>query len=163
MTSSAGVNTESQRAVKDALNPGHFLPAGVPAPALPHYIDWCLERRGWVRTKFVCRADEGATCRLECAEHCGAESYPCGTEDDPHVLIDSGFCNVVQFLEEDPLDAYDGGPDMFSRSPIVVTWNGDYYSWHIAPQADPLSLPADVLAELAVITWLRARGWRVEP
>lgn len=122
----------------------------------PHHIeivDGCVQ--------FRCDAPEGSVCRLECAEFCGSEEWPCygwdPETDEPiqraHDMIDSGECHVVLFLSEsagDPWESYEGPePEILGEQtlpgPIEVAWRGAYYSWKYAePTASECKARDDV-------------------
>jgi hypothetical protein len=110
---------------------GRVLSAEAVAMTMPlHHVEWPEDGN----PTFTCDAPVGSPCRLECAENCGAEEWPCNTWDEDadepgraHDMTDAGECHVVLFLDNDDhsdQDRYSG--------PITVEWAGDYYEWEKA-------------------------------
>lgn len=85
---------------------------------------------------FACHSEPGARCRLECSEHCEAESWPCYSydpdtgKDREHAMVDSGRCLILDF---DALDQCGpSGPVVLGPDTTVeFEWNGDYYEWDV--------------------------------
>ena len=102
----------------------------------------------------VCHEPYGANCRLVCAEGCegrpaftraGGEAFHTayryrhdGLPIERHRMVDSGECQAVRWLEEDPgttpeLAADGTDPFEIGRFSIRPVWTGDGVEWqHIA-------------------------------
>jgi len=95
-----------------------------------HWIDWRVSD-GSVRAAFSCFAPPMSRCRLECAEDCGAEGWPCGYDQD-HRMRDSGECHALLFLDqvyaEESYDP-DAAPVPVHDGLVQVRWDGDCYVW----------------------------------
>lgn len=115
---------------------------------MTHFLTWTHDR-DCVRVSATCHADEGADCRLICADpDCSAEEFTLerrvdgtayhayGEDDDGdetfHDLKDGGACNVVEFLDAggfiDEL-AVEAEPFVIGTVSIEPVWAGDYYAW----------------------------------
>lgn len=122
------------------MSAGRYTVAEARAKPMPlHHIEWDV---GTVTTAtFTCDAPEGSLCRLTCAEDCGAETWPCGRDDEwdrgGHDMIDAGHCQVLPWLEAVDWDETfeDGAPDRphphnhLPYADIAVRWDGDGYVW----------------------------------
>jgi hypothetical protein len=89
---------------------------------------------GYVTVHFTCQAPEGADCRVECAETCGAESWPCYDDEGlpeqrEHPRKDSGECQVIIWLEDDGIENHVAKSEVLREAPIFVRWTGDGYQW----------------------------------
>ena len=97
-----------------------------------------------VRLTIECESPEGAMCRLECAEACGADEYPCFSEDEDgtqraHKLKDSGHCNAELFINEGDIEACNDMDEepLWDGMPVEVEWDGDGYVWRGAELESP--------------------------
>lgn len=102
-----------------------------------HFVQHQLKAGDWVRTKFKCEGPETALCKTIC-QTCWNEcrdSCECAGEDPPRepVLKTGESCQLVEWLEESPEEAYAGPEDLPVRGPdwqpIIISWNGDCYEW----------------------------------
>lgn len=96
----------------------------------------------------VCRERDGADCRLVCGEAC--EEWPAITRDGGdafhgvyghdgtligrHRMLDTGECQAVLWLEQDPgvtPELAEDGTDLFEigRFPIRTVWTGGGVEW----------------------------------
>lgn len=78
--------------------------------------------------KAFCHQPEGAPCRLICSKGC--ESWD--TTDHHHHLHDYGACTAAEFVNESGIEescAMEHAFPLRDGMPIVLTWQGDYYTW----------------------------------
>lgn len=121
-----------------------------------HFLTWTHDQ-DCVRVSATCAADEGADCRLICADpDCYAEEFSvdrrldgtpfhvAGEDNDGdeifHDLKDAGWCNVCEFLNEGGCieeEAVDTPSFVIGTVPIEPVWQGDYYAWKRAEADGP--------------------------
>jgi hypothetical protein len=128
----------------------------VRAMAFPlHRIEWTIRDDGGPQARLSCDAPEGSKCRLECAEQCGSESWPCRSWDPAtddwspvyHDLTDSGWCGVLAYWDDGTAaEVYDqdAGEAQVRSGPISVRWNGDNYLWRYADEDEALAREAEM-------------------
>lgn len=93
----------------------------------PHRIEVTIAPGGYVRAVMKCDAPVGAPCRLWCL-------HDCETAHDDHELyhhlVDQGCCVQIDgWFDDDPFDAYTGVEAPLRSGPVVLVWEGDYFTW----------------------------------
>lgn len=124
-----------------------------------HFARFIISDGDHARVEFKCEAPDDAACRTLCKtcfydegrERCECDyveiehedgTFTEGREPNP---IHGQDCNILNWLEEEPEEAYNGparpvnGPDW---APIEVHWEDDYYTWIYAEDQD-LFVPQD--------------------
>jgi len=86
-----------------------------------------------VATEFKCTAENGAPCRIHCRclrEETSREVCEC---DQPE-MVDIGYCNPLEYLSDAPDECFRGERQTTRAGwcPIVLEWEGGYYSWDFA-------------------------------
>jgi hypothetical protein len=118
-----------------------------------HFVRFIISDGERARPKFKCEAPEDADCRTLCKtclmeedrERCECDSIEIEHEDGTTTegrepdLLGGQDCNVLNWLQEEPDEAYNGptrpvnGPDW---APIKVHWENDYFTWIYAEDND---------------------------
>jgi hypothetical protein len=107
-----------------------------------HFLEVVIER-DYIHTSVVCRAVEGAECRMWCNNGC--ETHPTYGEDDEPVkedLFDQGTCLRTPYLEMVAIEEAYVGPDNepLRSGEIDLVWQGDWYGWQFSV-SERLSVP----------------------
>lgn len=95
----------------------------------PHRVEVYIETGGGVDMEIVCDAPEGAPCRLWCDEGCESAGPDHG---EIHELRDFGYCLRTEGWLDEPFDAYSGVRTELRSGPVLLEWEGDYYTWKYA-------------------------------
>lgn len=95
---------------------------------------------GYFSANIICLAEEDDKCRLTCEKDC--EVWPCFDWSEPnegevhtaHTLTDAGECQAVLFIEnsDEIWDSVKGEFALSNGMELVLSWEGDYYSWESA-------------------------------
>ena len=103
------------------------LPPEQPAPPVGHYLE--LEGDDGIRATLVCKSRPGAACRMvhdcQCEEYCACEP--------PSRMVDSGECNVANWINGDFDAAQEGANGTRILVPVDTAWNDDHFEWSFIP------------------------------
>jgi len=99
----------------------------IPQPPVDHYLE--LEGDDGIRATLICKSRPGAECRMvhdcQCEEYCACEP--------PSRMVDSGECNVANWINGDFDAAQEGAYGTRILVPVDTSWDDDHYEWTFVP------------------------------